>query len=111
ITGSGVYVQLDRFLVEGMVRTQDMPQAGGRPDHWQADDRTGRLVAKRSGASLGVGDIVMVEIQRVDLGSRHLDLRLTELPRQPDRATASPPKEKRKGKKGYKQGRRGRRSR
>ncbi|MHC4590247.1 MAG: hypothetical protein ACYTAQ_13190, partial [Planctomycetota bacterium] len=35
ITGSGVYVQLDRFLVEGMVRTQDMPQAGGRPDHWQ----------------------------------------------------------------------------
>jgi ribonuclease R len=115
ITGSGLYVQLERFLVEGMVRLQDMPQSGGRPDEWRADDRTGRLVAKRSGASLGIGDIVMVEIQRVDLGSRHLDLRLTELPRQPERPPGDRPpdkrKEKRKGKGGYKQGRRGRRSR
>ncbi|MHC4304292.1 MAG: ribonuclease R family protein [Planctomycetota bacterium] len=111
ITGSGLYVQIERFLVEGMVKTQDMPQPGGRPDLWRADDRTGRLVAKRSGASLGIGDIVMVEIQRVDLGSRHLDLRLTELPRRADHPAPERPREKRKGKGGYKQGRRGRRSR
>jgi ribonuclease R len=110
ITGSGLYVSVERFLVEGMVRMQDMPQPGGRPDHWRADDRTGRLVAKRSGASLGVGDIVMVEIQRVDLASRHLDLRLTELPRPADHPAAERPRDKRKGK-GYKQGRRGRKSR
>jgi ribonuclease R len=112
ITGRGLYVQLERFLVEGLVSMQDMPQAGGRPDHWRVDNQTARLVAKRSGASLGVGDIVMVEIQRVDLASRHLDLRLTDMPRKIEGTAAAPrPKEKRKGKGGYKQGRRGRRSR
>ena len=111
ITGRGLYVQIERFLVEGMVTTQDMPQPSGRPDHWQADDRTGRLVAKRSGASLGIGDIVMVEIQRVDLGARHLDLRLTGLPTRVDRPAPEQPKAKRKSKGGYKQGRRGRKNR
>jgi ribonuclease R len=119
ITSNGVYAQLERFLVEGMVRLQDMPQPGGRPDDWRADDRTARLVAKRSGASLGIGDIVTVEIQRVDLGARHLDLRLTGLPRRAERPGAEPPPAKRKekskqehkGRQGYKRGRRGRRSR
>jgi ribonuclease R len=111
ITGRGLYVQIERFLVEGMVTMQDMPQPSGRPDHWQADDRTGRLVAKRSGASLGIGDIVMVEIQRVDLGARHLDLRLTGLPTRVDRPAPEQPKAKRKSKGGYKQGRRGRKNR
>jgi ribonuclease R len=111
ITGRGVYVQIERFLVEGMVAVQDMPQSRGRSDHWQADVRTGRLVAKRSGASLGIGDIVMVEIQRVDLGARHLDLRLTELPKRVDHPAPEQPGGKRRGKGGYKQGRRGRRSR
>jgi ribonuclease R len=111
ITGRGVYVQIERFLVEGMVAVQDMPQSRGRSDHWQADVRTGRLVAKRSGASLGIGDIVMVEIQRVDLGARHLDLRLTELPKRVDHPAPEQPRGKRRGKGGYKQGRRGRRSR
>jgi hypothetical protein len=68
-------------------------------------------VAGRSGASLGIGDVVMVEVQRVDLASRHLDLRLTELPKRVERPVPERPKEKRKGKKGYKQGRRGRKSR
>jgi ribonuclease R len=112
ITGGGLFVSIERFLVEGMVKVDDMPQAGGRPDHWRKDERTARLVAKRSGASLGVGDIVMVEIQRVDLASRHLDLRLTGLPRTPERPVAADkPKAKRKSKGGYKQGRRGRKSR
>jgi hypothetical protein len=48
----------------------------------------------------------------VDLASRHLDLRLTGLPRTPERPVAADkPKAKRKSKGGYKQGRRGRKSR
>ena len=53
----------------------------------------------------------MVVIQRVDLGARHLDLRLTEMPKRVDRPAAEHPKAKRKSKGGYKQGRRGRKSR
>jgi hypothetical protein len=97
------------------VRLHDVHDRRGRPDQWRIDDRTGRLVAGGSGASLGVGDIVTVEIQRVDLASRHLDLRLTELPRRAAGAAAPAPaprpKGERKHRKGYKQGRRGRRGR
>jgi ribonuclease R len=124
ITGGGVYVSISRFLVEGMVRMADMPQSGGKPDDWRSDPRTGRLVAKRSGAALGIGDLVTVQVQRVDLASRRLDLRLTKLPSRSDQASAPRPprpiatgaRPRRataaKGKrKGYGQGRRGRRGR
>ncbi len=123
ITGRGVYVSIERFLVEGLVPIQGMPQSRGRPDRWQTNDRTGRLVATRSGASLGIGDVVTVRIERVDLASRHLDLSLTTLAARSDQ-TAPPPRTtahkqratsgggRDKGKrKGYKQGRRGRRGR
>jgi ribonuclease R len=126
ITGGGVFVEIDKFLVEGMVRAADMPAHGDRPDQWVADDRTGRLVAKRSGAALGVGDIVTVQIVRVDLASRHLDLAITQLPQRTDHAHKEKkhkePKKKRpaaagkrgkeKGKrKGHGKGRRGRKGR
>ena len=40
----------------------------------------GRLVANRSGATVGIGDIVTVKIVQVDLASRHLDLMMTQMP-------------------------------
>ncbi len=80
ITSAGVFVSIERFLVEGLVRLTEMPESKGRPDRWSSDDRTGRLVAHRSGASLGIGDIVTVQIARVDLPARRLDLKLTAMP-------------------------------
>ncbi|MCH7547387.1 MAG: hypothetical protein IID30_13385, partial [Planctomycetes bacterium] len=44
------------------------------------NESTGRLVANRSGATVGIGDIVTVKIVQVDLASRHLDLMMTQLP-------------------------------
>ena len=118
LMGSAVFVSIERFLVEGMIRTTDMPQSGGHDDRWVANNRTGRIVAQRSGASLGVGDIVTVQIVRVDLASRHLDLRITKLPTHDTSKTAgsrSRPEgsgKRTEGKrKGYKQGRRGRKGR
>jgi hypothetical protein len=68
-----------------------------------------------------VGDVVKVQIARVDLAARHLDLRLAELPRraEADGETGKPraqrpPSAPRRGKgklRGYRQGRRGRRGR
>ncbi|MHC4415618.1 MAG: ribonuclease R family protein [Planctomycetota bacterium] len=121
ITGGGLYVSIERFLVEGMVRDDGMPQPGGRADRWVADHRTGRLVAERSGASIGVGDIVTVEVLRVDLASRHLDLKLTALspsaareapaPRRKKKEAAAPAARPGGKRKGSKQGRRGRKGR
>ncbi len=75
----GVFVSIERFLVEGLVRFQDLPSSGTRADRWNMDERSGRLVAQRSGQSLGVGDIVTVQIVAVDLGSRNLELTITEM--------------------------------
>ncbi len=115
VTSNGVYVSIERFLVEGLVPMQDLPQGGSRPTPWRVDERTGRLVTGRSGASLGIGDVVTVLIQRVDLASRHLDLRLTELPKRATavapvtpRRKADEPDRGRGKRKGYKKGRRGR---
>ena len=117
VTSGGVFVSIERFLVEGLVRGQDMPQSKGRPDQWDVNESSGRLTAQRSGASLGIGDIITVRILQVDLASRHLDLMITQMP---ERRPAPPQskssigaggkREKGKGK-GYKKGRRGKHSR
>jgi ribonuclease R len=110
-TGRGVYVSIERFLVEGMVPMQEMPAADGRADQWRTDERTGRLVAGRSGASIGIGDLVTVQIQKIDLASRQMDLRITELPKrakEPPKVKPLPADRGRGQRKGYKQGRRGR---
>ncbi len=132
ITSNGLYVSLDRFLVEGLVKTADLPQSGGKPDRWSTDPRTGRLVAARSGAWLAVGDVVTVAVQRVDLATRHLDLKLVKLPTREGREGKAPagkhaklaepdhseggsrahgPRKRKKKKTAFKQGRRGKRSR
>ena len=46
----------------------------------RVNESTGRLVANRSGATVGIGDIVTVKIVQVDLASRHLDLMMTQMP-------------------------------
>jgi ribonuclease R len=114
ITGmmsSGVFVSIDRFLVEGRVRWQDIGpptkdsamrgahgrdvtrpreyRGGGRNAGWVVNESTGRARAA-SGAEIAIGDIVTVQIVAVDLGSRHLDLMLTKLPQR----SAGPRREK-----------------
>ena len=89
-------------------------ECSGTRAAWLADERTGRLVDGRSGASLGIGDVVTVLIQRVDLASRHLDLQITKLakrtaaPAKVARRKTDVPDRGRGKRKGYKQGRRGR---
>ena len=92
ITSAGVFVSIVRFLVEGLVRMHELPQ-GARADRWQINDRTGRLSSSRSGASIGLGDIVTVQIARIDLGTRRMDLLITKLPESPGSGSdvAQPP--------------------
>jgi ribonuclease R len=115
VSGAGVFVSIEQYLVEGMVKAADLPASTGRTDRWKVDEGTGRMVAQRSGAVLAIGDVVTVEIVNVSLASRHLDLLITEFPERAQAPEAGgrgdrPKRAREKGKrKGYKQGRRGRR--
>ena len=124
--GSGAFVMLDRFLVDGMIRVRD----SGSGTRWTKSESTGRLTNPRSGASLGVGDGVQVKIALIDLAMRQMDLTLERVVTRSGSGAASgragePQGRRDRGfvggrgakrverghKKGFKQGRRGKRSR
>jgi ribonuclease R len=78
-TGGGViFASLDRLLVEGVAHASELGGSSKREDRWSIDNRSGRLVAQRSGASIGLGDQVRVRIMRVDPAARQLDLAIIE---------------------------------
>lgn len=106
VMSSGVFVSIERFLVEGRIASRDLPTSGGRADRWDTDQISGRLVAQRSGASLGIGDVVTVRIEAVDLASRHLDLTITKMPQRRLETTKTHPGERRSQKMRGKQRRR-----
>lgn len=70
----GLFVSLDRYLVDGMATLSELGGSSQRDDRWTQDRQSGRLVAARSGASLGLGDQVKVKIVRADPAGRQLDL-------------------------------------
>jgi ribonuclease R len=85
VTSAGAFVSIEKYLVEGLVKSHDLPQPGGRADRWIHHHQSGRLIAERSGMSFGVGDVVTVQIARIDLPSRKMDLIITALPERPER--------------------------
>lgn len=72
VTGAGVYIQIDKYLIDGFVRSNDLP--GGANDRWKHNPQTGALVAQRSGATVSIGNMFTVRIASVDLGRRVLEL-------------------------------------
>jgi ribonuclease R len=83
ITGfssSGVFVSLERFLVEGMARFDTISRSSKRADRWVRMEGTGRIVAEKSGAVLSVGDRVTAQITAIDLPTREMELGITKMP-------------------------------
>lgn len=77
----GLFVQIDRYVVDGFVKTSDLPgdvTRGGGPPKWQIDRKTGGLVDQNSGRSFNIGHIVTVVIAHVDLQRRQLDLTIAD---------------------------------
>jgi len=74
ITGSGVFIELSRYLVDGYVRLEDLP---GRDENWRLNRTTGALVAQRSGRTITIGDRFTVRLVKVLPESRQLDLQIT----------------------------------
>lgn len=77
ITPRGIFVQLDKYLADGFIKSEDLPGDTTRENmtpYWKIDARTGALVDTRSGRSFNFGDLLTVRIAAVDLAKRQMDL-------------------------------------
>ena len=73
VANFGIFVQLDRYLIDGVLRFAALPD-----DWWEVDSRRGAVVGERSGVRITVGDRIKVKASRVDLPARQLELDLAE---------------------------------
>jgi ribonuclease R len=79
VTNAGVFVQLEKYLADGMIKMADLPtgntHGGGR---WVVDQRSGALVNASTGRSYAVGDRVTIVIAAIDLPMRRMDLLIAD---------------------------------
>ena len=73
VANVGVFVQLDRYLVDGLVKFDDLPD-----DWWELDPSKGCVVGQRSGRQITVGDRLKVTIARVHIPTRRLEVALAQ---------------------------------
>lgn len=93
ITNFGIFVQIQEYLIDGLIRYEDLMD-----DWWDVDDRAGKVRGQRTGRTIGIGDVVKATIVSVDLPRRELNLAIAEfMPRQGRAAEKDQKKEKRKG--------------
>jgi len=69
VTKFGLFVQLDKYLTEGLVPLEELGD-----DFWQLDDQGGYLMGTRSGRIFRLGDPMQVLIVRVDQSARRIFL-------------------------------------
>ena len=74
ITNFGIFIQLTTYLVDGLIRYEDLMD-----DWWDVDERGGFVRGQRTGTRIGIGDVVKVFIVKVDLARRELGLAISEL--------------------------------
>jgi ribonuclease R len=75
ITNFGVFIQLTSYLIDGLIRYEDLGD-----DWWQVDEKAGRVVGQRTGTRIKIGDPARVRIVGVDQARRELNLAIQELP-------------------------------
>ena len=69
VTNFGVFVQLRKFLVDGLVRLDDLGD-----DWWQVMPNYGQVKGERTGKTFRIGDLISVRVVRADVAQRRLDL-------------------------------------
>jgi ribonuclease R len=73
VTNFGLYVQLREYLVDGLLRFEELAD-----DWWVVDVDHGCVNAERSGRKISIGQELEVTISRVDVAGRQLNLALSE---------------------------------
>lgn len=97
VTGGGAFIQLDKYLAEGMIKTADLPAAPGPGGgFWKIDPRSGALVNQKSGRSFNIGDKVQVTITHINLSARQMELAVTD-PKSRDAGKSKKPAEDKSG--------------
>ena len=81
VTAFGFFVSLDEIFAEGLVRLVDLPN-----DYYLFQESRLRLKGRRTGRSFQIGDRVTVQVARVDLRRRHINLQLIEKDKEPEAA-------------------------
>ena len=99
VTSFGLFVELKDLYIEGLVHITALPG-----DYYNFDKSSQRLTGERTGRSFQLGGTVRVQVARVDLDDRKIDLELLEAkpPRKAKsgKASSAPaPKAEKKGKK------------
>ncbi len=73
VTPFGIFVQLDDIFIEGMVHISDLGA-----DYFEFDEARHELRGERTGKRYQLTNRVTVQVSRVDLDARRIDLRLVE---------------------------------
>ncbi len=71
VTSFGIFVQLDQLFIEGLVHVTELGS-----DYFQFDEARHELRGERTGIRYQLTDRVRVQVSRVDLDARRIDLRL-----------------------------------
>ncbi len=69
----GLFVQSPRFLIEGLLRLQDLGD-----EWWDVSSQYGLVRGDRTGTTYRIGDALPVCISGVDVAKRHLNLSLVD---------------------------------
>ena len=75
VAAFGIFVQLDALYIEGMVHVTELGA-----DHFKFDEARHELRGERTGIRYQLTDRVTVQVSRVDLDARKIDLRLVNEP-------------------------------
>lgn len=74
VTSFGLFVQLDTYLIEGLIRYTQLLD-----DWWEVDEKAGLIKGQRTGQKIRIGDVARVTIARVDSARRELDLSMVQV--------------------------------
>ncbi|HEY8667253.1 MAG TPA: ribonuclease R [Tepidisphaeraceae bacterium] len=74
ITKFGIFIQLQEYLIDGLIRYEQLMD-----DYWQVDDRAGIVRGRRTGQTIAVGDLADVLVVNVDVPRRELTLAIAKL--------------------------------
>lgn len=74
VTSFGFFVELANLYVEGLVHISSLGN-----DFYQFDHAKQRLIGERTGTRYGLGDRVMVQVSRIDMEERKIDLMLMQI--------------------------------
>ena len=75
VTQFGIFVQLDDIYIEGLVHITELGS-----DYFQFDDARHELRGERTGKRYQLTDRVRVQVSRVDLDARKIDLSIVQMP-------------------------------